>query len=99
MIEALFICDKCGLCCKMFSQLKPLLPLEYQALDNGCGECKYLQNNLCSIYKDRPPLCNSDWMYSHVYERKMTRPEYDSILRQKCLEIKEKFGSFAKNGR
>ena len=61
-----FPCTSCGLCCKnvasMYSQ--PMTPLiqflvdkfPYKVLEDG--SCEMLKDNQCSVYKDRPLICN-----------------------------------------
>jgi Fe-S-cluster containining protein len=48
----------------------------FQHLDNGTGVCRYLENNLCSIYKDRPVPCNSEKFYAAFYKDSMTECEF-----------------------
>ena len=43
-------CSRCGVCCR-------LVFLISNELDRGDGVCKHLENNLCSIYNDRPEVC------------------------------------------
>lgn len=50
----MFLCDKCGLCCRNLN-----LSEIYADLDRGDGTCKYLQGNLCSIYEKRPLKCRT----------------------------------------
>lgn len=83
-------CDKCGICCKLFHEL--ILPEEYRELDNGFGQCKYLHENLCSIYENRPPLCNSSWVYEHFFSDTYSWNEYITLITQQCTALKEKYG-------
>ena len=41
----MFECDKCGACCRSLKRSEL-----YSKLDRGDGVCKYLNDNLCSIY-------------------------------------------------
>ena len=51
-----FPCIKCGLCCKKVGILD-------KSLDRGDGACKHLsEDNLCTIYNDRPRICRIDEM-------------------------------------
>ena len=46
-------CQKCGTCCRFAGLIT-------HPLDRGDGVCKYLdENNLCSIYEDRPDMCRT----------------------------------------
>jgi Fe-S-cluster containining protein len=53
-----FPCVKCGLCCKQLKSV-PFL----KDYDDGNGICRYLVDNLCGIYKNRPLVCNIAAMY------------------------------------
>ena len=67
----MFKCDKCGLCCKSLAG-NPI----YKDLDRGDGICKYLVDNLCSIYDNRPLLCRVDDAYNEYFKNCMTLGEY-----------------------
>ena len=67
----MFKCDKCGLCCKSLAG-NPI----YKDLDRGDGICKYLVDNLCSIYDNRPLLCRVDDAYNEYFKNCMTLEEY-----------------------
>lgn len=57
--------------------------------NRGDGTCKYLtEENTCSIYADRPQICNTDLMYERVYSRFMTRDEFDRINTESCEKLK-----------
>ena len=51
----MFLCDKCGLCCRNIDKVPQL-----KEFHNGDGICKFLTNNKCSIYESRPLICNID---------------------------------------
>lgn len=70
-IQLKFNCDKCGLCCKSLAG-NPI----YKDLDRGDGICKFLVDNLCSIYEDRPLLCRVDDAYNEYFKNSMTLEEY-----------------------
>ena len=58
-------------------------------LDGGDGVCKYLtSDNKCSIYEERPPLCNTDKMYEMKYRDTMSRAEYDELNKGACEILK-----------
>ena len=82
-------CNKCGLCCKLFDKVD--LPPEYQELNDGTGKCKYLKDNLCTIYSERPFLCNSTLIYEKYYKDKITFTEFEEIIKNECDEIKKKY--------
>lgn len=54
----MFKCDKCGECCRHLDESEL-----YQEIDRGDGVCKFLTDNLCSIYDKRPLLCRVDESY------------------------------------
>ena len=84
-------CKQCGLCCKLFNFIE--LPEEYQQLNDGTGKCKYLEDNRCSIYQDRPLLCNSHKIYEiNNLEEKMSFEEYEAYLSEKCKELQAIYG-------
>jgi hypothetical protein len=67
-----FPCSKCGECCKRIGLIAPEL------VDPETGWCKYLDpdTNLCTIYEDRPLICNIDRAYDEIFKDKMTRDEW-----------------------
>ena len=54
-ISMVFVCDRCGLCCKNL-HLSDL----FSDLHDGDGVCRYYDEevHLCSIYENRPDKCN-----------------------------------------
>lgn len=87
-----FNCDRCGLCCKHVGNFRFM-----QGFDRGDGTCVHLTDeNLCDIYEDRPPVCNTELMFERVYSRFMSREEYDRMNTESCEKIKQR-GTDAKN--
>ncbi len=80
----MFKCDKCGLCCKALAA-NPI----YKDLDRGDGICKYLVENLCSIYENRPLKCRVDDAYRIFFKEKMTLEEYYSENYKVCNLLKK----------
>lgn len=79
-------CTCCGLCCKKLQTI--ILPAEYRYLDNGDGVCRFLRDNLCSIYDKRPIICDSKKLYDLLYRAKFnTYEEYEDYLRKCCYQI------------
>lgn len=85
----MFICDKCGLCCKQIGNSQI-----YNELNRGDGICKYFddETKLCTIYHNRPLLCNVDKAYEIYFKEKMSRDEYYKLNYESCKKIKEKYG-------
>lgn len=79
----MFKCDKCGKCCKNLNK-SPV----YKNLHNGNGVCKYLKNNICSIYEDRPLLCRVDEAYNVFFENLYEYNEYLKINYEICKKLK-----------
>ncbi len=81
----MFKCDKCGICCKNLH-----MSLLYGELDRGDGICKFLNDNLCSIYKNRPLLCRIDDSYDAFFSNIMSKDEYYRINYKVCNNLKNK---------
>jgi Fe-S-cluster containining protein len=56
--------------------------------DNGSGVCIFLKNDLCSIYQNRPDICNVEKMYLLYFKDYMTEEEYISKNMDACRRIK-----------
>jgi Fe-S-cluster containining protein len=82
-----FPCIQCGLCCRSLSNIS--LAAQY---DSGNGTCKYLKENLCSIYKERPLICNVGKMYTVYFKNSMTEIQYIKKNLQSCISIAKSFG-------
>lgn len=83
----MFKCDKCGECCRHLDESEL-----YQEIDRGDGVCKFLTDNLCSIYDKRPLLCRVDESYELFFKSKMTKDEYDRLNAEGCRMIKKMKG-------
>lgn len=79
----MFKCDKCGLCCKSLAN-----NVLAKDLDRGDGCCKYLQDNLCSIYEHRPLICRVDEAYEILFKTQMSKEEYYEINYKMCNFLK-----------
>ena len=80
----MFSCDKCGECCKNLHKSSL-----YDELHNGDGICKYLIENLCSIYENRPLLCRVDESYEILFKDQMTKIKYYEINYKFCNKLKK----------
>ncbi|GHU15270.1 hypothetical protein FACS1894163_01390 [Spirochaetia bacterium] len=56
------------------------------AFDLGNGVCRYLKNNLCLIYENRPLICNVEKMYNTYFKETMSEKDY----LQKNIHVCEK---------
>lgn len=79
----MFKCDKCGECCRHLYKSEL-----YRELDRGDGVCKYLVQNLCSIYDERPLLCRVDESYDAYFKSDMTKEEYYQLNYKGCKALK-----------
>lgn len=80
----MFKCDKCGLCCSHIAGIEL-----YKDLDRGDGVCKYLKDNLCSIYNNRPLLCRIDESWKQFYSSEMTLECFYELNYKGCEKLKE----------
>ncbi len=79
----MFKCDKCGICCKNLH-----LSLLYGELDSGDGICRFLNDNLCSIYENRPLLCRIDESYDAFFSSIVSKDEYYRLNYKACNNLK-----------
>lgn len=75
----MFNCDKCGSCCRNLDKSKL-----YEDLDRGDGTCKFLKDNLCTIYENRPLKCRVDDCYDNFFCEQISREEYYRINKKAC---------------
>ncbi len=79
-----FSCVKCGACCRNIDKIPQL-----KLFDTGNGTCRYLINNLCSIYETRPEICRVDLIYKKYFKECMTLDEFYKLNKQGCNEVKD----------
>ena len=78
-----FPCSKCGACCRRIGVL-------YPELEGPDGACIYLSSdNLCTIYPDRPLLCNVDKTYERFFKDKMSREEFYKVNLEACKKLQD----------
>lgn len=80
----MFQCDHCGCCCRNLDKSKL-----YSNLDRGDGVCKYLLENECSIYDERPLLCRVDECYGLFFSQYMSLKEYYQLNKKECKKLKK----------
>lgn len=80
----MFHCTQCGECCR---QVGMTIWGKSMALPNGI--CKWLDDstNLCTIYQQRPLICNVDAFYEENYAMVMSREEFYALNRAECLKL------------
>lgn len=54
--------------------------------------CKQLKGNMCSIYDNRPNMCNAEKVYQMYFKNKMTEAEYIKFNLNCCIELAKKAG-------
>jgi Fe-S-cluster containining protein len=59
--------------------------------DQGNGVCRYLENNLCSIYENRPFVCNAEKMFETYFKQEMTKDYFIQANLDACIQIAEYF--------
>ena len=72
-----FICKQCGECCRHIDQVEELKHLQVN------GVCKYLKDNLCTIYENRPDACNRYKLYKR-FQSCMTEETFVNIAQKYC---------------
>lgn len=84
-MSALFPCDNCGACCKSI-RLSELT----KWLDRGDGICKHFDedNSNCSIYENRPEICNVKKMHMKYYQNSFSWAEFIVLNQRACSELK-----------
>ena len=75
----MFECDRCGSCCRHLDRSEL-----YKSLDRGDGICRYLSDNKCTIYDQRPLLCRVDEGYEKFFSEIYTKEEYYRLNKQAC---------------
>ncbi|NLM01602.1 MAG: YkgJ family cysteine cluster protein [Treponema sp.] len=82
----MFECDKCGLCCSHIGDNEL-----YKNLDRGDGVCKFLKDNLCSIYEHRPLLCRVDESWKNIFSSEISLESFYELNYQGCKALKNKY--------
>lgn len=75
----------CGECCRHIDKIPQL-----SQYDIGNGTCRYLENNRCLIYENRPEICRIDKMYAKYYSDKLTLKEFYDLNVKACNILKHK---------
>ena len=80
----MFFCEKCGECCKHLDRSDL-----YKDLDRGDGVCKYLKQNICSIYDKRPIMCRVDESYYSFFTEQISLEDYYKLNYDACNKLKK----------
>jgi len=78
-----FFCKKCGECCRHLEKMIEYFPYQKN------GVCDFLVGNLCSIYENRPDLCNYKRTYL-LFRKNMTIEEYHQTIVFYCEQFRLK---------
>lgn len=81
----MYPCTKCGACCKMIYKS----PIADKNMLNNDGSCKYLVNNSCSIYENRPEFCNVKIMYEKYYKNDYSLLQFYQMNAEVCNQLQE----------
>ena len=61
----------------------------YKDLDRGDGVCKYLKQNICSIYNKRPIICRVDESYYSFFKEQISLEDYYKLNYDACNKLKK----------
>lgn len=81
----MFKCDKCGLCCRHLPNSDLFKDMRLKS-----GICKYLgQDNLCTIYSQRPIFCRVDDAFDLIFKNNIRKDDYYKLNYEACRKLKE----------
>jgi Fe-S-cluster containining protein len=75
-------CGSCHACCTRLHKVKKMLNFPYRIIN---GVCEKLVAGKCSIYDNRPEVCNVTEMRKYFDG---TNKEYIELVRRSCREIR-----------
>lgn len=83
--STVFNCDKCGLCCQNLHKSSI-----YRDMHNGDGVCFHYDDTLklCTIYENRPLICNVTEAYQ-LFEPTLGLQQYFDLNYQSCQQLKK----------
>ena len=97
-----FNCTECGLCCtkvggiiQNLGEADPKIRAAYAEFpfkfdQEGVCEKYDPKTKHCTVYNDRPDICNVDKMYYKVYHKiYKTKASYYQDIEDTCLELQE----------
>lgn len=84
-----FKCTGCGLCCqhvdRAVENTKHIEWLEFPYDWDDSGRCEKLnENNQCSVYEDRPLICNVE-MFAEAFN--LNKEEFYKLNEQSCIDL------------
>ena len=97
-----FPCTQCGSCCRNAGKSVLLAKLlvengspepvvlelaNFPFTPDEFGACPMLKDNKCSIYKNRPDVCNVQTLWRKYLKGKITQEKYYELNKQACKEF------------
>lgn len=83
-----FSCNSCGLCCKNVPDMVLLLYNLPVSKDGGCANL--LADNTCSIYKERPIVCDVKKGWEQKLKHHYTWDEWIDLNEGICKSLQDK---------
>lgn len=82
-----FPCTACGQCCR-----RVYLSEKTAYLNRGDGVCQYFneENNLCSIYENRPLICRVDDYYQAHFSQMISWDDFVQLNMEICHSLQNK---------
>ncbi len=80
-----FPCNSCGECCRNIAHIP-----ELKDFHSGDGICKFLKNNRCEIYENRPDICKVDTMFEKTYHKFYTKEQFYNLNIEACFQLQER---------
>ena len=92
-----FPCSLCGMCCKRvniaiehYKLLEPEFIFPFKVIE---GVCSKLEDNKCSVYEDRPILCNVDrlsekWGIEKGYFYEVNKTVCNILMDENNIDLK-----------
>jgi len=82
-----FDCKQCGNCCRNANKI-PLEQLEFFGLKlNKKGVCVNFKRNKCTIYNERPDICNIEKVYQKYFSY-MNKEDFIKLNYKSCNKFK-----------
>jgi Fe-S-cluster containining protein len=78
--DVIFVCTKCGECCRHIEVFIEAWPYQYN------GICNFLKGDICTIYNNRPYFCDYKRTYNY-FKDYLSETEY----RERVIFFCEKF--------
>lgn len=82
----MFPCSQCGNCCRIVGK-----SFWGKSMALADGSCKWFdkRTNLCTIYSERPLMCNVDECYKKFYSKQMSINDFYKINQQVCNRLQK----------